>query len=277
MSIVKNISTCLQTRALASRAVGKVLKSTGGISEGEFAEKLSVEFRTQKNLYPGGWYDPPPNGIGILFADQRSFKRLSYDNLRKEEYWPKKEVKLGENTVGMVYASPVDKKSGVIGDTGFSFYKGQDKKIKQQLSRVLKVVKKAAKFAQVGMEFRELHEQAQKLFAKEALNNGRTVTYADEVGTNLGHTIPWTYEDPIESEQAVISGNSFERLKNLISSKRVNLNSQETFRTPENIVFTFEARLEDSNDSQMPSVFYHLLVLFKEGKQEIISGFEDLI
>ena len=127
------------------------------------------------------------------------------------------------------------------------------------------------------MEFRGLHARAQKLFARESLNNDRTVTHTDKVGTNLGHTIPWTHKDPTESEQAIISGNSFEKLKNLISSKRVNVNSRETFKIPENIVFTFEARLEDSEDSKMPLVFFHLLVVFRYGKRGIVSGFEDLM
>ena len=277
MSIFQDIDTCLQTRALAAKAVGSVLQSANGISESEFADKFNTELRTHKNFHPGGWYDPPPNGVAVLFAESNNFQRLQFDTLRKQQYWPKQEIKLGENSVGMVYASPVDNKSGIIGDIGLSFYTGQDQKIKQHLIRSLEVIKKAAEFADVKMEFRELHNHAQKLFAKASLNNDRTVTYADSVGTNLGHAIPWTHKDPTESEQAIISGSSFEKLKNLISSKRVNVNSRENFKIPENIVFTFEARLEDSNDLQMPSVFYHLLVAFKEGEREIISGFEGMM
>ena len=123
------------------------------------------------------------------------------------------------------------------------------------------------------MEFRDIHDYAQKQFKDYGLNNDRTVTWTDKVGTNLGHTIPFTYEKLTKSEQEVIDSGEFKQVKDLISSKRVNVNKVEKFEIPATIAFTNEVRLEDSNDPTMPLLFFHLVILFKDGRKTIRSNF----
>lgn len=269
---MSNLDTCEKTRKLASKFVEESFKDHK-LSETEFTNKIKKHFSSNEGLYNHGWYEPPPYGIAALFSEENNFKRLQFDTLRKKDYWPKGEYRFGMEKVGIVYISPVDKNSGVIGDFGTTVYIGSDERIKNHLTNSLSLIEKVAEFSEVGMEFREIHEYAQKIFLKASVNNDRTVTHTDKVGTNIGHTIPWTYENPTESEIKIIKSRNFEKLKDLISRKRINVNSEEKFRIPENIAFTNEIRLEDSNDPSLPLVFFHLTVLFRNGKKSIGSNF----
>jgi hypothetical protein len=198
---------------------------------------------------------------------------LKFDTLRKSEYWPSNDHKLLRDSVGILYASPIDKATGIIGDFGLTIYRGSDLKIQSHLSTCLSVLEQAAEAAAEDMEFRELHNLAQRLFNKSNLTNARTVTWTDTVGTNLGHTIPWSYEIPTSSESDIISAGSLPELQNLISSKRVNVNQVERFKIPKNIAFTLEARLESSVDGAMPNTFYHLIIIFENGTKKVLSNF----
>lgn len=74
------------------------------------------------------------------------------------------------------------------------------------------------------MDAKQRIQICQKLMEERGLNNQRTITYTDKARSNIGHTIPWSYEKPTNEETAIIEGDDFDKLKNLISSKRVNLN-----------------------------------------------------
>lgn len=128
-------------------------------------------------------------------------------------------------------------------------------------------------YAQVSMEFCELHHFAQKSFTRKGLTNARTVTWTDKVGTNLGHTIPWSYEEPDDIEQQIITDRDFQKLSKLISEKRINVNRFEHFRITDDIAFTVEARLESMEDPSLPNVFYHLIVTYKDGKKIVLANF----
>ena len=193
--------------------------------------------------------------------------------ISEKEFWPQSDKILTDAGVGIIYASPVDIKSGTIGDFGITIYRGSNKRIISHLSNCLNVLEIATEHAQIGMQFCELHDFAQKLFAENGLTNARTVTWTDKVGTNLGHTIPWSYEEPDDQEQKIITGQDFQKLSQLISEKRVNVNRLEHFKIPDNIAFTLEARLESLEDPLLPNVFYHLIITYKEGKKTVLSNF----
>jgi hypothetical protein len=109
--------------------------------------------------------------------------------------------------------------------------------------------------------------------AEQGLNNNRTITYTDKVKTNIGHTVPWSYEDPTPEELSIINGTDFDKLKNLISSKRINLNEKEDFKIPPTIAFTTEFRAESNKDPHLPNASFHLIVSFVDGKKEVLGGF----
>ncbi len=270
------INICERTRDWLSHTISSTLSRQNDISEKQFATIIGAHIRDNSDLHHEGWYAPPPNGISALFSRSNDFDRLKYDTLRKEEHWPQEEFKLLKESAGALYASPIHRVTGTIGDFGMTVYRGNNKNVQSHLVNCLNTLEQAAGLAQIDMEFRELHDLAQKLFKENSLHNALTVTRTDPVGTNLGHTIPWSYEEPTAGEQNVINGQSLNDLRNLISNKRVHVNRVEQFKIPLNIAFTLEARLESSVDRLMPNTYFHLIITFKNGNKKILTNFNEL-
>ncbi|MBV9349278.1 MAG: M24 family metallopeptidase [Patescibacteria group bacterium] len=276
MTKEERVDICARVRQKASEAVTKILTKSHNPNEAHVAAELWKEVGKNAELYERGWYDPPPGGAAALFAPHDSLGRLLFDSLRKKEFWPSAEHTLNSDAVGFVYLSPVHKETGIIGDFAITVYTGTDPHIKGHIQRCLHITEKVAAYAEMGMELREIHAYAQRLLRDEKLSNKRTLTYTDMTGTNIGHTIPWTYEDHSLPETAIVQSRDFDALKNLISAKRVNLNSEERFRIPETIAFTVELRLEDAEDPGLPNAYYHLIVSFSKGKKKVFSNFNDV-
>src|SRR5689334_5632246 len=113
------IGVVTKTRGTSLEILAQSLVSLKNSSEKDVHDLILANMAKQKNIFPEGWYAPPPEGIGIIF-DNSPFERLKYDSLRKEEFWPKDNLKFGVETVGMIYFSPVDKVTGTMGDIGFT-------------------------------------------------------------------------------------------------------------------------------------------------------------
>ncbi len=276
MDCRQRIQICKNVREMNAQNMAEILGGQKIISEIEFCKELLEKFQANNKIWPQGWYSPPPLGISALFAPGNTPQRLIYDNLRKEEFWPKENNFFKEDSLGSIYASPVDKETATIGDFGMTIYSGQDRKIQEHIKSCLEVVEKTAEFSQIGMEFREVHGFCQNLMREKGLNNNRTVTYTDKTKTNIGHTIPWSYEDPNAEELDIINSMDFEKTKNLISAKRINFNEKETFKILPNIGFTTEFRAENNEDPSLPNVFFHTIVTFIEGKKEILENFNPI-
>jgi hypothetical protein len=275
-TLTQNIDTCLQTRRWLADAIVQLLKDNERVSEAQFASTLASLIRTNTSLRGEGWYAPPPAGIAALFGPSDNFDRLQFDTLRKKDYWPGTDHALGNDCVGIIYASPIDRASGIIGDFGMTIYRGDDPTVHAHLTNCLSTLEGAAELAQVGMEMRELHQMAQDLFSKHDLTNARTVTWADKTGTNLGHTIPWSYEPPTAEEALIICSGSQAEVNELISGKRVYVNRAEQFKIPETIAFTLEARLESITEVTLPNIFYHLIITFKHSVKSVHTNFNSV-
>lgn len=173
----------------------------------------------------------------------------------------------------MIYASPIDRATGVIGDWGGTIYRGDDSAARAHFQNCLVAMEQALDRIAPGMQFREVHDIAQSIFKERHLTNRRTVTLTDRIGTNIGHTIPWSYENPTEGEMILIRGGRFDPLKDAISRKRIYVNRKETFVIPGTIAFTLEARLEDLENPNLPNVFFHYIVTFENSSKKILANF----
>ena len=146
------IDAIIQTRKTATRIALKSLENITGITETELRDKIISEIKNQKEIYPEGYYSPPPYGIGVIF-DQKPFVRFKYDSLRNPDFWPKENSFFEKESVGMVYFSPVDRKTSMIGDVGFTFYGGDNEEIKEHIKKCYAAILEIAKYAEVGMKF----------------------------------------------------------------------------------------------------------------------------
>jgi hypothetical protein len=264
------IETIVKTREIASEISVKSLINLDNISEVELVKKIIAETTNHSELFPKGWYDPPPSGVAVLF-DTIPFTRLQFKSLRNPESFPNEQSVWKKESVGIVYLSPVDIKTKMIGDIGFTIYNGNDEKIKEHIKKCYEATYSMAEHAKVGMKFSELYSFAINLFKKEFKIIGWMTTTSDpNLGINLGHTIPGSFKNDLNF------GNSFEEIRDTIKNNRIYINNVENFIIPETCAFTVEARLEDINNPNLPSVYFHFIVVFNKGEKAILGNFEKI-
>ena len=267
------IDAVIKTREITADIFAKILVDIDKNSEIEVRKKILSEVKNHDELFPLGWYDPPAGGVGVLFDDQKPFKRLQFDSLRKSEYWPNETSKFKKETVGMIYFSPVDCKTNMIGDIGFSVYKGENAEIKKHIKICYSAILNVAEHAEVGMSFSELC-----IFAKQLFQNKFKITKwitlflhpLSEDGVNLGHTVPGTFETNFDF------GKSFGEVRETIRTKRIFINSGEKFKIPETCAMTIEVRLADAEKEYLPNVYFHFIVCFDKGKKIILENFSEI-
>ena len=128
-----------------------------------------------------------------------------------------------------------------------------------------------AEHTEVGMNFRDLCNFAADSFKGKLTMTKWVARNSDPNQTiNLGHTIPGSFEDNL------IFGNTFEEIKETIRVKRVPFIDTEDFKIPNTCAFTVESRLEDFKNSNLPSVHFHFIVCFDNGKKTILENFDEI-
>jgi len=264
------IESIINTRKLAAEIVEKSLTNIDNISETELKEKIITETSNHNEVFPHGWYDPPQSGVAVLFA-QKPFKRLMFNSMRNPEYWPKENFKFEKETMGVIYLSPINRKTGMIGDFALTIYNGENEEIKKHIKKCYDTILLIAKHAEVGMKFSDLYKFALNSFESEFKFIGEMTTSSDpNLGINLGHTVPGSFEKDFTF------GNSFDEIKDTIRTKRVYINEVENFEIPETCAFTVEARLEDLKNPELPKAYFHFIVCFDRGEKTILKNFENI-
>jgi hypothetical protein len=262
--------TIAETRKTAAHILRRSLVGIEGRSEAEVRDRILLETKNYPELFETGWYDPPKGGAGILFAAY-PFERLKYDSLRKPEFEPSEEVRFEEETVGMIYFSPVDRHTGLLGDIGFPLYKGNNGRIRGHIKNIYAAIRKVAEYAQVNMTFSDLCLFAEENF-RGRFKPTRWLIVSQNLNqpTNLGHTVPGSLGENIQF------GNGIEEAREAIRKNRVFIISGENFAIPRNCAFTLESRLESVDGSGLPSVYFHFIVIFKDGQKTILEDFNDI-
>jgi hypothetical protein len=276
LSLTERVDACIAARKRAANLTAQALSKTIPKNETSLHDTLLKVLAEQPELHPSGWYDPPPGGISVLFGKSTDMHRLDFDSIRKEEFWPQASYKYGPETVGFIYLSPVDRSSGMIGDYGFTFYRGTNRRIRNLLRKALEITEDVAEYASVGMQLKGICEFTEKQLTKHGLQQGRMLLMNDPTGLNFGHTVPWSYEHPTPKEQAAITNAAMPELKNAISRRRLYINRQETFALPETCAFTIEPRVVAMHNGRPELFYFHIIVTFREGKKYVAANFNTL-
>jgi hypothetical protein len=278
---IKQVAS-LNTRLVASRSLLKaltyLLKDKERISEVSLCNKWLEEMRKDNNIFSDGWYNPPPHGLSVLFGTDDNFDRISPSTLRPPESWPRSDIFLNRrNGIISVYASPVNKKTGMIGDFGLTLYFGTNQQIKNHLKTCLSIDKKVFEYSQVGMQLSEIYNYTQKLFLAKSLKNNIS-SPTDPTKTNIGHTIPASYENWSDDEIKLFQTNSdWKIICNAISKRRKFINFVEPLRIEPGMGITIEPRPQVINNPNIPMVWFHTMAFFgPDGCKEHITGFDEL-
>ncbi len=278
MNISENVDLAIENREIMAKLAVQVLNDNKECTELQLQSALLDALAKNHEFYPSGWYDPPPRGVAVLFADSQDSKRTKFPTLRTEPNWPKSIYSRTKESIGVVYFSPVHKHTGIIADCGFTFYQGSNPNIQAHLRNCLETTEEISDYAQVGMKFSTLHEFGRKLLEKRGFDNGWMITFDDPLhGANLGHNIPWTHENPTAAEKTVIDGGDFDELKKIITNeKRFYINSIEDYVIPETIAFSIEPRLGSRADPNLPGGYYYCLVTFRDGEKKVVTNFNTI-
>lgn len=280
MTKISKLELCKLTRSYAAESLYEVLKDVltdpSPVSEVAFRDNWLEKLRRHPNIFPNGWYEPPPHGIGVLFATDDNPNRASPKSIRPQEYWPKEESFLDKSKgILFLYVSPIAKKEGIIGDFGLTVYLGKDQSIINHLKNAYLTVLQVFKKINVGMSFADIAKIAKELLAEKGMYSN-LLSPSDPTGTNIGHTIPGSYEDFSPKEQRLIQSApaQWSQLKDMIRTKRIFINEAETFTVTPNMAFTLEPRPEINNSASLPTVWFHTLVLIdKNGNKQLVTNF----
>ncbi len=281
MKVEEKINIFKKTRKIATEsfydALQNELNTNEQVSEAQLRNAWLDSMRESGQILEDGWYQPPPHGMAVLFAKDTDGvqSRLNFTSLRVQENWPRDDVFLdiGSGLIS-VYASPVDKRTGIIGDFGLTLYLGSDKDIQNHLRATYKLTNKIADYMQIGMTFAEVTKYAHGLMQDNGFVNEVECTTEPSLGDNVGHTIPAVYESWTQEEQAVIDVGDMEQMKDVISNNRIYLSSNEDTKIAPGMAITVEPRPTISSNSKIPMGFYHTVCIFHEnGEKEFVTEF----
>lgn len=276
-----NLEICKKTRKIAAeslcKTLNKVLKQNTPVSEVDFRNLWLKELRKHQEIFPDGWYTPPPHGIGVLFGTEENVERINYKSLRPQENWPKKNILLDQKKgLAYLFAGPVDKKIGIIGDFGVTIYFGKNKKIINHLITCYKLTKKIFDHSKTGMRFSDIAKYSFKLCKEKNLIN-TIESSTDPTGTNIGHTIPSTDTNCTNTDNKIFKNESWEKICKLISNKRIFLNETQQTILKKGMAITIEPRPRSLVDPIIPMVSFHTIGLFHEnGEKELLTNFDEI-
>lgn len=282
-SIDTKLEVCKKTRKIAADtltiSLDQLLKNGQPISEVNLRDKWLEQMRKNSNIFPDGWYEPPPRGIVVLFASKENLKRADFVNLRPTQYWPKKDIFLDKNDgYAYLFASPTSRETGLAGDFAINIYLGNDLKIKNHLKTSLKIDRQIFEYIKMGMTFSEIFQFADSLIRKNGQRNN-IVSITDPDGVNIGHTIPSVYEgwSTEELESLKMADKNWNKFKDNLSKKRRFLSPKQDQKVEAKMAFTIEPALKVISQEAIPMTMLHHLVLIKEhGQKELLTNFDEI-
>jgi hypothetical protein len=270
------ISTIVAGRRLATQALADVLTHSGpGAGEAGLVEQWRDRLQAAGRFRPDGWYVPPPHGMSILIGESPAYDRVDFATLRAKGQWPDPGIRLSDASVLCAYASPIDRtRPGLISDVGVTLYRGDDAAAHDHLARCLAIIAVVVRQIDVGMTFARVDALLQEQIDRTgvALSN-RIWSPTDSTGVNIGHTMPWSYEEPTVQELALLTGDDDEARSTCISRKRQFVNAASSFEIPPTVVFSIEPRLASPG---CPTPFFHCIVVFRDSERSVVSGYRQL-
>jgi len=282
-SIETNIHICKEKRRLAAQSLQACLyclrQNKEAISEAILRNEWLATLRKSASIFPDGWYTPPPHGMGILFGNAQTLRGYTFETLRSPEVWPREDVFFDKDAAFLhAYTSPVDKKTGIIGDFSITVYLGEDPKIKSHLQRCLLLNREIFEYIKVGMSFAEVYQFAMRRLKAYGLEN-KIASLHDPATSNIGHTIPALHEGWTTEELHLLQNHSdrWTEVKDMIGTKRKFVSPIERTIYEPGMAVTLEPRPTVIGNANIPMCWYHTTVVINlDGTKELLTDFEPI-
>lgn len=279
-TVSERLEVLARTRRMAAGALARTLRESlaqsGRVSETSLRDRWLAYMRESGSVYADGWYMPPPHGMIVLFATDGHPDRLHHPSYRGAEAWSRDDIYLDRDRgLMMLYASPVDKSSGMIGDFGVVLYLGDRPEVRAHLARCLKLNSTLAQEVTPDLPLATVARRAHELIRSQGMSN-TVVSTSDPAGANMGHTIPALVTGWTASERAVFERDDWSAIKDMISRKRRFVSLTETLAAGEAEAFTIEPRPSVDGQPNLPMTAYHTIMAFDQGKKRFITDFDEL-
>lgn len=254
-----------------------LLQRSTAFSEVQFRDLWISQLQKNKNIFSEGWYQPPPYGIGMLIGDTTKKSRTNYPSLRSKKCWPNNKSLFNKtHDFIYLYASPVEKKTGIIGDCGGTFYTGNNAAVHKHLKHCLTINQKIADSVKVGMTYAEIYIASMTIMKENRLSN-EVVSSSDKTGVNIGHSIPESFHLWTKKEQNKVKEGKWKDILELISKKRKYINAIEKETVKPGTMITIEPRLTVLNKPNIPMASFHTtLHIGKNGEKRLLTNFDTL-
>lgn len=245
-------------RSVAIRALDATLRALRGrdVTELDVKNEWLARMTENSSIVADGWYDPPPSGITVLAADSSDPHRISFETLRKQQWWPSSRQVVWEDALLYFYCSPVDRTSGVIGDLAVTLYFGRDPALRQHLTRAREALRAVVSLLGIIDRSRDLFRAAEREFAERGFRNA-VVSYTDVTPLDLGHSV--TSAPPYQFEPGT------DEWKNHLRTTRLFINDVSDWPLTSVDQFTVEPQLVSRSDDRLPQVTHHVLCAKRAG------------
>jgi len=282
IKVDKRLHICKTTRESASRSLYDVLSNLLSkdepISEKVLRDKWLEDMRKNKEIYEDGWYNPPEHGMGVIFgADQDSEKsRLNHNSLRNMV--PSDNIYLDRDKgIVYVYAGPVDRESGIIGDFGMTLYFGKNSEIINHLKSCYALNKDIFEFMDTGKSFEDIYEHSDNILKQRSLTNDVHCVTDSSATTTFGHTVPASYEHWTDTELQAFKTGSWNQIKDAINYKRKYIKPGEKLEIKPGMAITIEPRPQIIDRPDIPMLSFHNIAVFHEdGTKELLMNFNEI-
>lgn len=179
-------------RRLAFEAFERTLAEFYGrprVTEVGFRDAWLARLRESGAVTANGWYEPPPLGMAVLFADEDDPSRIGFESLRLPDCAPSPREADWSRGLMYAYCSPVHRASGLAGDFAVTLYFGRRPDLLAHFRRAFSVTR--ALLGEIGeaTRSRALLDRSQALFGEAGLQN-TIASVTDSVPLDLGHSLP---------------------------------------------------------------------------------------
>lgn len=241
------------------------------VSESKFGDAWLRRLNRYDHLSINGWYDPPPNGLAVLFAKSGAPERLAFESLRLPRYWPSDQIIDWADGLLYAYCSPVDLTTGALGDFGVTLYFGSDTAVRQHFAKSYHATRGILESIRPEMSSRTLFEISQRTFdAAHVTNTIASIT--DTVPLDLGHTLP------VLPTSSLRKGRELQvETRQMLRTSRKFISVASDWPLRDARWFTVEPQLVSSDRPGLPQISYHYVVEVGSDSVHIYDECDELL
>lgn len=241
------------------------------MTELTFRDSWLSRLHSAEELTLNGWYEPPPLGMAVLFADERDVHRISYESLRLPEFAPSPRVMKWAHGMMYAYCSPVHRPTGMAGDFGVTLYFGSNLAIRDHFRRAYAAT--AALLGEINSTTRStaLLHRSELLFKEYGLKN-TIASITDSVPLDLGHSIPIIAADTLRTSRQLSK-----RDQQLLGEKRRFVSTSVDWALAEEDQVTIEPQLVNPARRTLPQVSFHYIVAARSSPVTLLQECDGLL